>query len=205
MATVSDDFTRADATSLGANWNTYGGQKYQIVGNQATLYAAGGGYNGVSWTANSFTGNQFAQCTIVQLPTNDYAPGPCIRSDTDGVGNGYAASVRSDGLIRLMRNTSTVKNSAAGAFSAGSVLRIEDQGSGAIRVYVDGALVTSGGFSTQYTDGSPLTGGRIGMFGYAFFDGASNWIVDNWSGGDLAGGASAPLAQAQYFARLRSG
>lgn len=190
MTTVTDDFNRADATSLGANWNTYSGQRYQIVSNQATFRSAGGYYNGVAWTANTFSGNQFAQVTIVTLPTSDYAPGPCIRTDTDGIGNGYSVCARSDGLIRLIRDSSIIKDSATGAISAGQVLRIEDQGSGAIRVYVDGVLVTSGAFSTQYTDGSPLTRTYLGMFAYAFYDGATDWVVDDWSGGDLVAAAS---------------
>lgn len=202
MTIVTDDFNRADATSLGANWNTYNGQRFQIVGNQATLYAAGGSYNGVSWVANSFTGDQFSEVKIVTLPTTDYAPGPCVRTDSDGIGAGYAVCIRSDGAFRIMREASPVYTSAASQFAAGDTVRLSHaSGSTSVIVWKNGTPLYT------YTEGGTvLSRTRVGLYAYAFTDGATDWVIDDFRAGDGDGssGASAVPAIASFYQMLRS-
>jgi hypothetical protein len=186
VATVSDDFNRADSTTLGSNWTgTWAGQ---IVSNAITLYGSGGGNYGAGWNADTFSGNQYAQITIVQLPTNEYAAGVAIRGSSDSNLAGgfcYGCCVRSDGAVRLVRNASVVYTSSAGAFSNGDVLRLEDRGGGNIVIVKNGT-----DYYTGYTDGAPLTGTYIGIFGWYFSSGANNFICDDWEGGDLGAAPS---------------
>jgi hypothetical protein len=194
MTTVSDSFDRADSTDLGGNWSSSFPAELQIVSN--ALRYSSGSYSGKIWNANTFTGNQFAQLTLVQRQSNDWSPGPCIRAvNTDANKSGYYITISSSGQFRLYRNSSEIYESGTGQFANGDVMRIEDRGGGSIVVMKNGV-----DHYTAYTDGTPLTGTYIGIEGYVYSSGGTTFIVDDWSGGDLSGAASiVPQAMAQYI------
>ncbi|HEX4830198.1 MAG TPA: hypothetical protein VH478_03785 [Trebonia sp.] len=90
-ATATDDFQRANASTLGANWTATSDGSLTISGDQA----AGQDVNGNSgdiWTAGTFTSDQFAQVTLsgTQLTGSQWA-GPMVRAQGNGGDSGYVA------------------------------------------------------------------------------------------------------------------
>src|SRR6478609_7827815 len=80
-ALATDDFNRADAANLGANWTQGGGAgtRFTLTSNTAAQNAGTPPsidfYNAVVWPAN-----QYAKCTIAVLDTlADSGPGPAVR------------------------------------------------------------------------------------------------------------------------------
>lgn len=71
---VTDNFTRANAGNLGGNWTGACcgfSSQLQIVSNQANTVTTGFGID--VYTATTFSPNQFAQATIVNLASSDQA------------------------------------------------------------------------------------------------------------------------------------
>src|SRR5215207_8417721 len=73
-ATVSDEFTRADSTDIGTNWDSGYSlvQACQIVSGRVRTQAAGE-WCAETWNANSFGNNQWAQITIANFADVDFA------------------------------------------------------------------------------------------------------------------------------------
>lgn len=70
---VTDNFTRANSGTLGANWtgSCCGFNQLQIVSNQANTITTAFGLD--MYSATTFSPNQFAQVTLVNLASSDQA------------------------------------------------------------------------------------------------------------------------------------
>lgn len=186
MASASDNFDRADNTSLGANWAEDAGD-YQISSNRAVQRTTSNGYYKARYTATApATGDYYSQ-SVVRSPT--------------GAGQGTGVAVR-------MVNSATVTYYGYVYFGGDAAYLVEITG-GVESILDTGDAVTGG---TDYTakleaNGSALTGTRNGSadvsatdstltgggWGLAAFAGVGSGITqswDDWTAADLAAPAT---------------
>jgi hypothetical protein len=180
--TVSDNFNRANGP-LGGNWTDVSDGGLAISSNAAAGTAAAG-VSGDTWTANSFSGDQFSEFSLTSVqPTGAQWIGATVRAQSGGqsayVGVYYADN-GSPELMLFKRQgggwTQLGSAFASGALPAGTQLEVTAAGS-AITVLENGAAKIS------VTDTS-LTGGAPGLMSYG------TGQADNWSGGNGTGGGT---------------
>ena len=163
-----DNFNRANG-AIGANWNvTLNGLNVSSNNIQGTASAV----NNVGlWTANSFSGNQFAEATITALNGTTDFPGVAV--NMSGTNNWYYCTEDSTTLF-LQKDIAGVVTNTSSAVSAavGDVLRVENNG-GTITCYRNGASALT------ITD-SALTSGSPGIV-----ISGNVATMKNWSGGNL--------------------
>lgn len=181
--TVSDTFTRGDNTDIGANWEPYA-NSCQIVSNQVQPISASSiCYE--TWTANSFTDNQWAQITISNFISSQSTQIIVyLRAAAPPTETYYGISARrnyaeSTKIIKYVNgvNSGTVGTENATTWANGDVLYAEISGS-TITVKHNGDTILTG-------DDSEITSGRIG-FGLLEGLNFGDTVVDDFSGGDLA-------------------
>lgn len=175
---VSDNFTRANAASLGANWSNGLGASLSIaiLSNQAATPASGPGIE--YWSANAFTSNQFSKMTLSNMVAafNDEAYARGSNSAATAYFCGLRQSVdASDYVVRkLVANTQTVLYDGLPAVTVGDVIELDAVGT-TITCKVNGSVIFSG------TDSS-ISGGSPGIY---VNNGASLAVISHWSGGNL--------------------
>jgi hypothetical protein len=174
---ASDNFNRADSTSLGANWTEV--LDNAEVKSNAFIGNVGGGITTIArWTADAFNADQKAQCLVP-----DNYGGPCARVQSNG--NGYWALYGSSASTLYRVDGGTGALTSLGALTSGTNItaRIEAEGT-TIRVYRNGTLDLS------VTD-SNYASGAAGIGNYFVAVGCDDWTADN-----LAAAAS------PFFTRL---
>lgn len=192
MQLVADDFTRANAGTLGANWTKISTDvDPSIVSNTASSNTAGSNhsalYNG--WTGGN---DQYAQATVVTNGSSNDG-GPICRAVTSAK-TFYLAEINATDLVALGSSmTFTIYEVSAGSFisissttlviSANDVIRCEAQGS-TIRGFVNGVQKVTG-------TNSVITSGKPGLDVWQGAAPTSTW--DNWSAGDFSSGGTAPV------------
>lgn len=172
MATVSDDFNRADdASSMGADWeNTVG--TWGILSNQCDRPASD---SVARWVGSPLASSDYS----VELDCDFWGDGPAVRLDASGDGYGIYISSNAAQLWRIAAgvrtaNLGSLNNSASVAdrrirlTCEGTTLTVED-------------LTFGGTYST--TDATHATG----LPGMWAFGGSGIWL-DNWTAYDLASG-----------------
>ncbi len=167
----TDDFNRADAGSLGADWPN--GSGFGISGNEAA--GNGGGTNLAVWRSEVLGQGQWAQVTARSWALGIGSIGPGVRVQTNGAG--YYAVL---GSIKKWDGT-TLAGVSGGGFVAysvvtGDVIRLEANGD-MLSLYQNDVFVGStfdGAASEKYQYGS------LGLFAALPTD-----TLDNWSGGSL--------------------
>lgn len=172
MATATDDFNRADASSLGANWTDLSGN-FQIVSNEARS-KNNGVFDSVLWNANSFGADQYSQVKDTTV-TNYF--GPCCRHDGTAVGSGDTHYFIYTGGAQLLKRVAGAQTQIASfsAPSANTTVKVEANGT-TIAAYYGGVSQAS------VTDGS-IASGSVGLWGCNAGAGG-----DDWEGGDIGGG-----------------
>ncbi len=189
---VSDNFNRANANTLGANWTPYidsGSNNHspEILNNQAangsqTLQDSYAYYSGASWTGGS---DHYAECNPIAIfaVTDGLGPGARV-SFVSSLVNGYIAFVAdaigssssNHGIWRFVAGVKTVLSTFTATINATDIVRIEAEGS-TIRFVLNGVV------KSTVTD-ALLTTGNPGV--YLQEDTASGqMIVDNWAAGDF--------------------
>lgn len=194
FATASDNFTRANNTTLGTNWSDPEAQ-WGINTNSATEKNVNVNAQAVAWwnpSTNSFGSNQFSQVTCGTVSgTPPYGGQQCgvgvemtgaslaaftgYVSFADAVGNTWALYRQDSGI--------SYHSLASGSRTPtdGDVWYLEDN-AGTLKLKVNGSTLATVSDST-YTSGQP------GMNVYS--NGSIDAIAFNtWSGGDLGGGGS---------------
>lgn len=191
---VSDDFNRADAGTLGANWTNVSAANLQVSGNIATLATDNFGlctYTGAAWTGGN---DQYAEAAVVLLQSGKDM-GIVVRStgtyfSTDScylaIINSLDAAVALGSSMRLqltksVSNTFTDITNVDMVISANDVIRLEANGT-TIRILVNGVVKIS------VTDSS-VTTGNPGIFISSGAVNGSKW--DNFAAGDFAGAGAA--------------
>lgn len=188
---VSDNFTRADAATLGANWtgNYFSGTPsadLAIVSNRASSPAtatdAADYYSGAGWTGGN---DQYAEVTVQTKPTASDC-GPTVRGSTSvqsfytcDINNGDTVALGSTMTVEVYAVVATVFTLVGSTVnmvvSAGDVIRVEAQGT-TIRGLVNGVQKVSG-------TNSSLSSGKVGI---QCWQGVSNFSL--FAAGDFSVG-----------------
>jgi hypothetical protein len=175
-----DDFNRADAGTLGANWTDLQGS-IDIVSNQAKTTAAG--LERAYYTAASAPDNQYSQVVAAGVGTNGFQ-GPMVRASDVFVlntsGNAYflvwSSSGAAQGLYKLANGVTSLLQSITGSLSANDLLKIVAN-SNVIQCFKNGTQL-----GTDQTDGS-LSSGSPGI--YNTQNASLQVIFDDWQGGSV--------------------
>lgn len=191
MASVTDNFNRANESPIGGNWETIlNGLRLDAN----SVDAATGSVHSISaWRSavNAFAADQRAEFTYTALSTFDKA-GPAVRCSVGTGGNAYffrhdgQASDNDNGLKKLVNGVLTNLALYNVAIAVNDVVRLEAIGT-TIKVYRNGTEIIS------VTDTS-LASGQPG--GYYFFDNSNATAIDNFSATDELSAFDAALMEA---------
>lgn len=178
---VTDAFTASDGSGLAdysASW-TQTSSGFGIYNNSVQ---AGGGETLALWNADAFANDQYAQGKFTAL-VPDGMVGVAVR--LDGSANGYACTTNflATGLEirRMATGTATIIGAYSGTVSVNDVVRLEVVGN-ALTCKLNGTTRIGPVTDTNYATGS------AGLAGYS--GNTYNTRLDDWEGGDLAGGAA---------------
>lgn len=186
---VADSFTRANASSLGANWTTMGGyNSSSIVSNSAVNNSAGSNLSFSYYNAQALSADQFSQATLSASPTN-YA-GVGVRVAAGDNGYWFYCTTGTSYMLKRVSGAQTILTSAFTTCTAGDVMRIEAGGT-QITAYKNGAQVST-------ASDSSLTNGTAGIELYN--SGSSNNAFQNFVGGNLKPGYNQP----GYWAKMQT-
>lgn len=172
---ATDNFNRADAASLGANWTgSVPNSSLGIASNQATA-ATDAQDNAAFWNANSFFTDQYAQVTLATLQSNS-ASGLLVRaSATDNV-LGQTKNFTSDMAIYWYNGgvyTQIGSTYTTSGFSNGDVMRLE----------ADGPTFTLYQNGVSRVTGTNTSAPKKGAAGILITEDADR--LEDWSGGNL--------------------
>lgn len=181
---ASDNFNRANAGTLGANWTLMKGnsEQFKVLSNQAAV-ATVSSRDGSYYSATAFPNNQYSQALVVTLG-NAYS-GVAVRAITSGATrNAYYAGVEPNDFggattTRIWKDVASVVTSlgtGATAAAAGQTHYLEAQGTVLV-------MKVNGTNEISVTDAS-LTAGQPGIA--AFHNSTAVGIFDDWVGGDFA-------------------
>jgi hypothetical protein len=134
--------------------------------------------NSAYWSADTFSGDQYAQASLPASSGRSFGPGIAVRlSGATGYVLWYGNSPNTVSIWRMDSSSSWTQVASSGTLtvSASDVWRIEAVGS-AISAYQNGTPVAQASDAT-YASGSP---------GVWLFYSANK--ITNWSGGDIGGG-----------------
>jgi Putative esterase len=174
-ATVSDNFNRANG-GLGSNWTTVSGTTAPQIVNNTAQPGSAGTLNSAYWSANTFSGNQYATASFPNSSGTNYGPAIAVRlSNSMGYILWYGNSAGTVSIWRMDNSSSwtQLKASAKLTVAATDVWQLQAVGS-TLTGYQNGKQVVTT-TDTHYTTGAP------GIWMYY----ATNQIA-NWSGGDVA-------------------
>lgn len=178
---VSDDFNRADAGSLGGNWTELE-HGFEIVSNWASGITGVGGtyqwtyYSGVSWNSDHSSTVQNDRC-------NDQW-GPLVRAQS-GI-NGYfflMAATTALGIFRRDAGSYTLMKAITAAFANGDTATLDVSGT-TLTAYKNGTPLDT--VSTT-TGGSAITGGAPGIASNSNVA-SGGPLLNNWIGTGESGG-----------------
>lgn len=192
---ATDDFNRADSSSLGANWAVAQGDGagFAIASNACVIESSSGNYRGSYYSAVSAPNDQYSQALITQL--SNVAQGVTVRMITSGgVRNYYAAGFNANefgGGSRIWKCVAGVFTSLATgstSLAAGQTWYLEIQGTNLV-------FKINGATECTASDAS-LSSGQFGLMGA--HSGAANYSVfDDWAGGDFAAAGGLPFFMQQ--------
>ena len=181
-AAATDDFNRADSSSLGANWTDRGEYDHGIASNEAEIPAGATALDvlGAEYASGSFDDDQWAKITLMSAMTTKDAVGLVVRSNAT---NAYMAYwYVQDGTnfwLYLGRvtwpATLTTIRQQRHVFSQNDVMTLSVVGT-TLTVQQNGVPVLSAG-------DSEISSGRPGIFGLKG-DPGSTVSLNDWSGGD---------------------
>lgn len=179
---ASDDFLRANNTTLGANWTTCQGvgEGLGILTNQASFQTSGN-RNGSYYSAVTAPNDQYSQATAVALCS--FSQGVIVRSITSGgVRNNYIAGCNPNSfgggntLSRVWKEvagTDTSLGTGATTLAPGQVWRLEIVGTN--------LTFKINGVTEIIVSDSDLTAGQFGL--WAEHNVSNVAMFDDWSGG----------------------
>lgn len=179
MATASDNFTRANSGTLGANWTqiaTFPGQP-QVLSNawgDGGFFISCGSY----WSADAFGGDQFSNATLLST-TNASRFGAIVRCQT-GVQSFYFGGYydTSEYMIGLYNATTfSLLATTTQTATVNDVIELDIVGN-KLSLLVNGSEILT-------VNDSTLTGGSPGLWSNDLSGTGSAVVFDIWSGGDI--------------------
>lgn len=169
---AADDFNRADAATLGANWtDVIGG--CSIITNRCGFDAST--HNIASYSAETWNPNQEVQATVVGTAMDC---GPAVRISATGGGQCYFLVARPGDLRILMfsgGNSYTLVLDCGVVPASGDVLKLTVDGT-TLTAFRNGSQV---GTATDNT----IASGSAGIWGYGT---GADRFVDDWSATNIS-------------------
>jgi hypothetical protein len=191
MASFSDDFNRADSSSLGANWVEVSGD-WSIVSNQLSPGAAGGT---IILRAAGAMASDDHSAQIAIAATTAASHGVWCRGNSN-ISSGYLW--RNDGsswdLFSVVGGSFTLLGTYAAAAAPGDVAKIQAVGS-TIKAYVNGVERVS------LTNAHVTTGTSVGLRS----ESAGAIRFDDFTAADVTAGATLGIAAAAEAAQTLTG
>lgn len=193
MASVSDDFNRADG-GLGANWTAVAGT-WTIASNVATRNAVVGSTPGSArYNTDLATSDNSAQVSVVALNAS---------SDVMSVGAAcrFSSSAQTYYFVSLQVEVNGTATINLGKMEAGTLTILASTATlttsfpETIKVQAVGSTIKAfrgGSEVLSVTDTSITTGTRVGLHGRRRASGAS-WSADNFYAEDVGGGTPSPV------------
>lgn len=174
---ATDNFNRADAITLGANWTfafrASGSEEFYVASNQASAIWPVG--TASYWSADAFNADHYSQAK----PTGTRNSGPAVRVSS---GQAYILTQIDKRLYKITGSSSYTLLTSWGTETAGDVLKLEAAGSD-LTVYRNGSSVAT-------ASDSALTTGAAGIWAW-------DTTIDDWEGGNLGGGGGARVVFAR--------
>jgi hypothetical protein len=192
----SDDFNRADSTSLGADWTEVAGN-WTIASNQLCL--PGIEVGGARYNVDLGSNDHWAEAELTTYPSSLCQIGICLRLSTAAEFTGYSVEF-ADGFAKLIRVTAGSPSThgtvgPAHTPAVGDVIAADVSGT-TVRLFLDGVEFMS------WTDATFATPARSGLH-LNTEDGGSGACWDNFRTGAGAypglaeeGGTDAPAGHA---------
>lgn len=201
MAVIfSDDFNRADSTSLGANW-TEANSDSSIASNRLQVGPlTGGGTNAGRVVTTTSAHAAIADCRVTVTKVSASGDGGPVARDTGAATPTMYAIDQYPNVLELYRHNASTSGTLlatgiSGTPAANDVLALEVTGTGGtvtVKSYVNGVLKQT----VNDTNAARITAaGRCGVYSWPAVAGA-NTQYDDFSVDDLASAAS------PFFARL---
>ncbi|MGL4651456.1 MAG: hypothetical protein ACRC1H_18770, partial [Caldilineaceae bacterium] len=182
MTVVSDNFDRADSTSLGANWAEDDGD-WSIATNRLRSLTSGSVYHKVRWTGTALSTNDVAVEAVVRTGGNTYGAGVFARGAASSTVTCYALVLFATAGVYLVELTAGGEGILASyttsppAANTDVTLRLEVEGS-SLRGYVDGTLRVTASDAT-------LASGAVGIIAYSG-NSTTDAEANNWQAYDYA-------------------
>lgn len=183
MATYSDDFNRANSTTMGGSWAEDSGN-WEVTTNGAEQGSAGGSYRKLRWAAAFDTGDYYSQADVTMRGGNGM--GVFVRGAESATVTYYGYVFFESDFSYIVEITAGGESILASGSAAG--------GSGttytACRLTGEGSALTGtrNGVADISTTDSTLTGGHAGLMTYGSSGGT--FAFDNWIAADLAAAAT---------------
>jgi hypothetical protein len=188
VSTATDNFTRANAATLGANWTAINSlTSLQILSNTAQTQGTGA-FQGNFYSAVTFPSDHWSQCTIGAVTSRSSSYLLCPVRVQSGAESFYTIMVTTDGTTQctirrftagagtdIATCTQNLNNLAGRAFQTGDFLTVTAVGS-TITAYINGTQVAT------VTDAN-FTGGSPGILGFAGT--VTDVVFTGWSGGPM--------------------
>lgn len=186
---ATDDFTRANATSLGGNWSDTTSTAWQITSNRATRPSISTA-SVATYTATSLNGNQCSSMKTIGWRTNE---GPTINGDgATATGNIRAitgsCSSGTCTTVTVVKDSNTTLDTITGvSVSSTKTLSLVRINSTTVRVYLDTTQIGS-----DYTESSKTTGSPGMYCSGTILNGSSFGAVTNWVGSNYGNPVATP-------------
>ena len=188
MTVVTDNFNRANNTSLGTNYTevtTNLGRHLTISSNTAVPSALDSGDSISLWTHDTFSNDQYAQAKITTSGTLDQCgSGVIIRGSGGNEGTGtyiwviaHHGATNNISIAEIVGGTYALKKQVSQSWTDGDTWRIEATGT-SYTIKLNGTTVTT-------TTESSVTSGSPGPF---YSSTITSTAIDDFEGGDLAAG-----------------
>jgi len=185
---VSDNFNRADAASLGANWTapTFNEAALKVTGNRCGVTTENK-FNNAFWSADTFTDNQWAAFRWSDSGSSNNFSGVILRADAV-VDKWFACLVSPNKnnyciYVRWLGTFLQLATGATGGMLTGDIVKGEITGTThpfTINMYRNGVLK----LTWTSTDSTYVkTGGKPGIT--IFSPTGENLTLDDWQGGNL--------------------
>lgn len=187
-ADASDDFNRADAGTLGANWTNRGSSSPLVVnGNRCGAGGSFSQYAASEYNAVAFTGDHGSQVKVVTVSSSS-GERPILPIVRCQAGGAYSLEINSTNTTLFLRRITSFTGATfvtLASLSAPSFpgLAVND----VVKLAVLGSLLEGyvNGVRLLTAVDTVLTGGRPGLLSAP---GAINlpWYVDDWAGGTIS-------------------
>lgn len=181
MASYSDDFNRANSSTMGGSWVEDSGD-WEITSNAAEQGTATGAYRKLRWNAAMDTGDYYSQADLTMRTAGGSGQGLFIRGAASSTVTYYGYMFFPGDASYIVEITAGAEDILATGGAAGSAGTAYT----ACRISATGSAITctrNGAADVSTTDAT-LTGGHAGLMAYGASDNTFAW--DNWSAADLA-------------------